>query len=56
MSQKLPVNDFKWVESISEFNEDFIRSYTDENDEGYVLEVDVNFPKFKIICSFFLKE
>ena len=28
MSQKLPVNDFKWVEDISEFNEDFIKSYT----------------------------
>ena len=35
MSQKLPVNDFKWVEDISEFNEDFIKSYNDESDEGY---------------------
>ena len=24
MSQELPVNDFYWVEDISEFNEDFI--------------------------------
>ena len=27
MSQKLSVNDFKWVENISEFNEGFIKSY-----------------------------
>ena len=35
MSQKLPVNDFKWVEDISEFNEDFRKSYNDNSDEGY---------------------
>ena len=27
MSQKLPVNDFKWVEDFSEFDESFIKSY-----------------------------
>ena len=27
MSQKLPVNGFKWVENASQFNEDFIRTY-----------------------------
>ena len=37
MSQKL----FKKVEETSEFNEDFIKSYNDESDEGYFLEVDV---------------
>ena len=26
MSQKLPVNDFKWVEGISGFDESFIKS------------------------------
>ena len=30
MSQKLPPNDFKWLEDISEFNEDFIKSYNYE--------------------------
>ena len=29
MSQKSPVNDFKWVEDISDFNEDFIEIYKD---------------------------
>ena len=41
MSQKLPVNNFEWTEEISQFNEDLIKNYNDENDEGYFLEVDV---------------
>ena len=41
ISQKLPVNYFKWVEDISEFDERFMKSYNDENDEGYFLEADV---------------
>ena len=45
MSQKLSVNDFKWVEDTSEFNEDFIKSYNAESDEGYFLKVDVKYPK-----------
>ena len=45
MSQKLPVNDFKWDEDISEFNEDFIKSYNDQSDEGYFLEADVQYLK-----------
>ena len=27
MSQKLPVNGFKWVEKLSKFNERFIETY-----------------------------
>ena len=27
MSQMLPVNDFNWPEIVSEFDEDFIKSY-----------------------------
>ena len=30
MSQNLPVNGFKWVEELSQFNKDFITNY-DEN-------------------------
>ena len=29
MPQKLPVNDFEWVEGISEFNKDFIKNYNE---------------------------
>ena len=43
MSQKLPVNDFKWVGDISGFNESFIKSYNEENNEGYFLKVDIQY-------------
>ena len=39
MSQKLPINDFKWVEDISRFNANFIKSFNDDSDEGYFLEI-----------------
>ena len=45
MSQKLPVNKFEWMEDISQFNEDLIKSYNEEIDEGYFLEVDVRYPE-----------
>ena len=45
MSQKLPVNDFKWIEDTSEINEEFIKNYDEINDKGYILEVDVKYPK-----------
>ena len=41
----MPVNDFKLVEDISEFNENFIKSFNDESDEGYFFEVDVQYPE-----------
>ena len=45
MSQKLPVDGFKWIKKLSEFNEDFIKNYDENNDKGYILEVDVEYPK-----------
>ena len=42
MSQKLPVNGFKWVEN-NEINEEFIKSYNENNNKGYILEVDVKY-------------
>ena len=45
MSQKLPVNDFDWVEELSQFNEDFITNYDEDSNQGYFLEVDVQYPK-----------
>ena len=41
MSQKLPVNNFEWIKDIFHFNEDLVKNYTEENGEGYFLEVDV---------------
>ena len=47
MSQKLLVNDFKWVKQIelSKFNEEFIKNYDENGNIGYVLEVDIDYPK-----------
>ena len=44
VSKKLPLDNFKWVEEISEFNKDFIKSYNDETDKGYFLEGAVQYP------------
>ena len=45
MSQKLPVNGFKWLEDTSEINEEFIKNYDENNNKGYILEVDVKYPR-----------
>ena len=45
ISQKFPVNDFKWIEDTSKINEEFIKNYDENNDKGYILEVDVKYPK-----------
>ena len=44
MSQKLPVYDIKWVENAFQFN-DFTKSYNDGSNEGYFLEVNVQYPE-----------
>ena len=48
MSQKLSVNNFEWTEETSQFNEEFIKNYNDESDEGYFLEVDSQYNTQKI--------
>ena len=45
MSQKLPVKNFKWVEDTSKINEEFIKNYNENNKKGYIVEVDVKYPK-----------
>ena len=45
MSKKLPVNDFKWENDLSRFNEDFIKNYNENSDIVYFLEVDIEYPK-----------
>ena len=45
MSQKLPKNNFKWVEDTSRINEEFIKNYNENSNKGYILEVDVKYPK-----------
>ena len=43
MSQKLPVNGFKWKKYVSKFDEDFIKNYNENSNKGYIFEVDVEF-------------
>ena len=45
MSQKLPTFNFEWVEDTSQFTEDFVKNYNEKSEQGYFLEVDVQFPK-----------
>ena len=42
MSQKLPLDDFKWVENTSQFSINFVESDND-SDGRYFLEVDVKY-------------
>ena len=41
MSQGLPVNGFEWMEQLFEFVDGFTKNYDENNDNGYILEVDV---------------
>ena len=45
MSQKLPVNGFKWIKNLFQFNENFIRNYDENRDIGYFLKVDIDYPE-----------
>ena len=45
MSEKLPINRFKWMNDVSGMNKKFVKSYDKKNsDKGYILEVDVDYP------------
>ena len=46
MSQKLPVNSFKWKNNTSKFNQEFIKNYGEDSNKGYIIEVDVEYPKY----------
>ena len=47
ISQKLPVDNFKWIEkdNLLKFDENFIKNYDENSDKGYILEVDIEYPK-----------
>ena len=44
MCKKLPLNEYKCADT-SIFTEDFIKNYNEEGYIGYLLEVDVEYPK-----------
>ena len=45
MIQPLPVDGFKFVKNVSKIDEDFIKNHDEDSDKGYILEVDVEYPK-----------
>ena len=51
ISQKLPVDGFKWVKDTSSINKKLnkflklTKNYDEESDDGYILEVNVEYPK-----------
>ena len=45
MCKKLPVSNFKWVDDLSIFTEDFIKNYDENSDKEHILEVDVEYPR-----------
>ena len=53
MCKKLPVRDFKWLDNLSMFTEEFIKNYDENGDKGYILEVLVC---YIVTCHFYLKE
>ena len=44
MCKKLPLNGYKW-DNVEEFDGDFIKNYDVNSNKGYLLEVDVEYPK-----------
>ena len=45
MSKKLPVRGFKWLDNLSMVTEEFIKNCDENNDKGYILDIDVEYPK-----------
>ena len=44
MTEKLPVRGFRWMEDISKIDEDFVKVYNKNDNKGYILDVDVDYP------------
>ena len=42
---KIPINGFKWENDVSKFNENFKKNYNENDNIGYFLEVDIEYPK-----------
>ena len=45
ISQKLPVNGFKWINDVSEIDEKLLKNYDENSRKGYILEADVKYPR-----------
>ena len=60
MSQKLSVKNFEWIEYTSQFNEDFVKSYNEESDEGIssklIFSILKNYMNFIMIYHFYQRK
>ena len=60
MRQKLPVNNFVWIKDTYQFNEDFVKNYNEENDEGNFSKLMVsilkNYMNFIMVYHFYLRQ
>ena len=60
MTEKLPVKGFRWMEDISKIDEEFVKVYNNNDNKGYILDVDViilvNYKIFIVIFHFYRKE
>ena len=45
MIKRLPIDSFKWIDNLEKFTSDFIKNYDEDSDTGYLLEVDIEYPK-----------
>ena len=45
MGKKLPIDSFRWIINFKKFTSEFIRNYDENEDTGYLLEVDIEYPK-----------
>ena len=41
----LPLNGFLWATNLNKYTSDFIKSYNENSDLGYLLEVDISYAK-----------
>ena len=45
MLEPLTIDGLEWMKDLSKIDEDFIKNYGENNDKGYILEADVEYPK-----------
>lgn len=45
ISQKLPVDGSEWRKDLFRFDEELLQNYDEDSDKGYILEIDVKYPK-----------
>ena len=45
MPETLPADDFEWMKNLSKIGEDFTKDYDENSNKGYILEVNVEYPK-----------